>query len=309
MATCLQSPLHCKETVMADNPSAQASGQFSIGGDLTVNRLGFGAMRIVGKFLWGQPENPQAARETLRRLPELGVNLIDTADAYGPHVSEELIREVLHPYPADMLITTKGGNMRAGPRQWARNGSRAYLRQCVTDSLKKLGVEQIGLWQLHRIDPALPPDEQFATIAGMIQEGLIRHAGLSEVSVAELETAQKYFPVATVQNQYNLVDRKSEDVLAYCEARNIGFMPWAPLAAGSLAVPGSMLSAVAEKLNASPSQVALAWVLKRSRVMLPIPGTTNPDHLVQNVAAADLVLSDTDFAALDNQGRAAAQVA
>jgi aryl-alcohol dehydrogenase-like predicted oxidoreductase len=292
---------------MSDTSSAAASGQFRIGGTLQVNRLGFGAMRIVGKNMWGQPEDPQAARETLRRLPDLGINLIDTADAYGPNVSEEIIREVLYPYPAGMLITTKGGNMRGGPRQWARNGSRAYLRQCVTDSIKRLGLEQIGLWQLHRIDPALPAEEQFATIAEMIKEGLIRYAGLSEVSIAEIEAAQKHFPVATVQNQYNLVDRKSEDVLDFCEAQGIGFMPWAPLAAGNLASPGSVLTAIVGRKNVAPSQIALAWMLKRSKVMLPIPGTTNPKHLAQNVAAADLVLSDADFAALDSQGRAASQ--
>ena len=292
---------------MSDIPSATASGQFRIGGALEVNRLGFGAMRIVGKNMWGQPEDPQAARETLRRLPELGINLIDTADAYGPNVSEEIIREVLYPYPAGMLITTKGGNKRGGPRQWARNGSRAYLRQCVTDSIKRLGLEQIGLWQLHRIDPALPADEQFATIAEMIKEGLIRYAGLSEVSIAEIEAAQKHFPVATVQNQYNLVDRKSEDVLNFCEIQGIGFMPWAPLAAGNLAKPGSVLNAIVGRNNAAPGQIALAWMLKRSKVMLPIPGTTNPRHLAQNVAAAKLVLSDAEFTALDSQGRAASQ--
>jgi aryl-alcohol dehydrogenase-like predicted oxidoreductase len=294
---------------MSRTPTAAASGQFRIGGELEVNRLGFGAMRIVGKFMWGQPENPAAARETLRRLPALGINLVDTADAYGPNVSEEIIREVLHPYPAGMLVTTKGGNMRGGPRAWARNGSRAYLRKCVIDSIDRLGVEQIGLWQLHRIDPALPPEDQFATIAELIQEGLIRHAGLSEVSIAEIELAKKHFPVATVQNQYNLVDRKSEDVLDYCEAHGIGFMPWAPLAAGSLAAPGSVLADIADKLSATPGQVALAWILKRSPVMLPIPGTTNPDHLAQNVAAAELFLSDADFAALDAQGRAASGAA
>jgi pyridoxine 4-dehydrogenase len=293
---------------MADTPAAAQSGEFRIGGEIEVNRLGFGAMRIVGKFMWGPPDDPKAARETLRRLPELGVNLIDTADAYGPNVSEELIREVLYPYPPGMLITTKGGNVRGGPRQWARNGSRAYLRQCVTDSMKRLGIEQIGLWQLHRIDPALPAEEQFATIAEMIREGLIRHAGLSEVSVAEIQAAQKHFAVATVQNQYNLVDRKSEAVLDYCEQQGIGFMPWAPLAAGNLAGPDSVLNTVVGRTDVTPSQVALAWVLRRSRVMLPIPGTTNPDHLAQNIAAAQIVLSDTEFAALDAQGRAAGAI-
>ncbi len=282
--------------------TASAAGEFKIGGDLPVNRLGFGAMRITGKGIWGPPENPVAARETLRRLPELGVNLIDTADAYGPHVSEELIKEILHPYPAGMVVTTKGGNVRGGPGQWRRDGSRTHLRQAVTDSLRYLGVERIDLWQLHRIDPAIPADDQFATIAEMMKDGMIRHAGLSEVSVEEIKAAQKHFPVATVQNQYNLAERKSEAVLDYCEAEGIGFMPWNPLAAGVLAGPGSVLGGIAAKLGARPSQVALAWVLQRSPVMLPIPGTSNPDHLVENVAAAALRLSDADFAALDAQG-------
>jgi aryl-alcohol dehydrogenase-like predicted oxidoreductase len=287
-------------------PSAKLSGQFKIGGEIAVNRLGFGAMRIIGKGMWGFPEDRETVRELLALLPKLDVNLIDTADAYGPGVSELLIKEALHPYAPGTLVTTKGANVRGGPGLWSRNGSRNYLRQCAVLSAQRLGVDSIELWQLHRIDVAIPAAEQFATIAEMIKDGLIRHAGLSEVSVAEIQEAQKYFPVATVQNQYNLMDRKSEDVLNYCEKQGIGFMPWHPLAAGKLATPGSVLDSIARKLDATPGQVALAWVLKRSPVMLPIPGTGNPKHLIENVAAAALQLSDADFAALDEQGRAAA---
>jgi aryl-alcohol dehydrogenase-like predicted oxidoreductase len=284
------------------DPSAIASGQFKIGGDISVNRLGFGAMRITGPGIWGDPEDPNAARETLGKLPDLGVNLIDTADSYGPFVSEDLIREMLHPYPG-MLIATKGGLTRPSAGAWVPVGRAGYLRQCVQMSLRRLGVERIDLWQLHRIDPNTPRDEQFGVIADMQQEGLIRHVGLSEVGVEEIEAAQKHFPVVTVQNEYNLVTRKSEAVLDYCEAHGIGFIPWFPLASGDLARPGSVLSDIAGKLHLTPSQVALAWILKRSKVMLPIPGTSRVAHLVQNVAAAAAELSDADFAALDKQGR------
>jgi aryl-alcohol dehydrogenase-like predicted oxidoreductase len=289
---------------LSPNLSAAASGQFSVGGDLTIERLGFGAMRITGKGIWGEPEDPQAARETLRLLPELGVNFIDTADSYGPYVSENLIREVLHPYHG-MLIATKGGLTRPAPGEWEPVGRAGYLRQCVMMSLRRLGIERIDLWQLHRIDPDTPRDEQFATIAAMQKEGLIRHVGLSEVGIDDIKAAQKYFPVATVQNLYNLVNRKSEDVLDYCERKGIGFIPWFPLAAGDLAGPGSTFAAIAERLHLSAAQVALAWILKRSKVMLPIPGTSSPAHLRENVAAAGVELSDADFAAIDRQARAA----
>jgi aryl-alcohol dehydrogenase-like predicted oxidoreductase len=235
-------------------------------------------------------------------VPQLGINLIDTADSYGPFVSEDLIREVLHPYRG-LLIATKGGLTRSGPDQWAPVGRPEYLRQCVKMSLRRLGVERIDLWQLHRVDAKVPQVEQFEAIAAMRNEGLIRHVGLSEVSVAEIEAAQKYFPVVTVQNQYNLIDRKSEAVLDHCDKHNIGFIPWAPLAFGALARPGSVLSKTAADLKATPGQVALAWTLKRSKVMLPIPGTGSPDHLAENVAAAGIALSDTVFAALDKEAR------
>lgn len=289
-------------TPMDSLPSAAVSGQFEIGGDITINRLGFGAMRLTGKGIWGEPADPRAARATLKLVPQLEINFVDTADSYGPFVSETLIREVLHPYKG-LLIATKGGLVRPGSDIWRPLGRPEYLRQCVVMSLRRLGVERIDLWQLHRIDPAVSRDEQFAVIAAMRKEGLIRHVGLSEVGVDDIEAARKYFPVATVQNRYNLVNRASEDVLIYCEKYNIGFIPWAPLAAGELARPGSALMETAKALKATPGQVALAWSLKRSRVILPIPGTANPEHLIENVAAAELVLSDEAFAALDRQGR------
>jgi pyridoxine 4-dehydrogenase len=287
---------------MSAEISAASAGQFTIGGDLTINRLGFGAMRLTGKSVWGDPPDMDSARETLRKLPDLGVNFIDTADAYGPFVSEDLIREVLHPYK-DIVVATKGGLTRPGPEIWRPLGRPEYLRQCVMMSLRRLRVERIDLWQLHRIDPAVPRDEQFSAVAAMRKEGLIRHVGLCDVGVHDIEDARKYFPVVTVQNRFNLVNRSSEDVLIYCEQNNIGFIPWAPLAAGALAHPGSALVQTAKQLKATPSQVALAWVLKRSKIMLPIPGTSNPDHLIENLAASTLELSDKAFAALDLQGR------
>ncbi|MFT9375853.1 aldo/keto reductase [Komagataeibacter saccharivorans] len=283
--------------------NATGSGNFTIGGDLTIHRLGFGAMRITGSGIWGPPADHDEAIRTLKRLPELGVNFIDTADAYGPDVSEWLIREALHPYPKGLVIATKGGLTRSGPDIWKPVGRSEYLLQQVHKSLRNLGVEQIDLWQLHRIDPKVPADEQFDAIRSFIDQKLIRHAGLSEVSIEDIKAASKFFNVATVQNRYNLVDRTSEDVLDYCAARNIGFIPWFPLAAGDLAKPGSVLDTMAGKYGAHPSQIALAWVLKRSPVMLPIPGTSKVAHLEQNVAAADITLSDEDFAALDSEGR------
>ncbi len=285
--------------------SAVASGPFRIGGDTLVNRLGFGAMRITGKGIWGEPEDREEALRVLRRLPELGVTLIDTADSYGPFVSEDLIAEALAPYDR-LLIATKGGLTRQGPNIWAPVGRPEYLRQCVLMSLRRLKLDQIGLWQLHRIDPKVPRDEQFGVIADMVREGLIRHVGLSEVGIADIQAAAKVFPVATVQNRYNLVDRGSEAVLDHCEAQGIGFIPWYPLAAGNLARPGTAFDAIVHKTNATPSQVALAWVLKRSPVMLPIPGTSSVAHLEDNVRAADVRLSDEDFVALDGQAKAAA---
>jgi pyridoxine 4-dehydrogenase len=286
---------------MAPTPSASASGQFRIG-DITVNRLGFGAMRVTGKGVWGDPADPKASRETLRLLPSLGVDFIDTADSYGPEVSEDLIREILHPYDG-LLIATKGGYTRQGPDLWRPLGRPEYLRQCVMMSLRRLGVDRIDLWQLHRIDRNVPADEQFGVIVDMQKEGLIRHAGLSEVSVDQIAAARKYFPVVTVQNEYNLANRKSESVLDYCQKNGIGFIPWYPLAAGTLAQPGSVLTKIAERLRATTGQVALAWLLKRAGVMLPIPGTSRPEHLRENVGAAAVQLTDDDFALLDQQGK------
>jgi aryl-alcohol dehydrogenase-like predicted oxidoreductase len=282
---------------MATQTSVAAAGQFQIGGDLTVNRLGFGAMRITGKGVWGDPADPAAAIKVLQRIPELGINLIDTADSYGPNVSEDLIHKALHPYTG-LIIATKGGQARPAPGQWVPLGRPEYLRQCVMMSLRRLGVERIDLWQLHRIDKSIPQEEQFEVIAAMRKEGLIRHAGLSEVSVEEIEAAQKHFPVATVQNRYNLTDRQSEAVLDYCEQHGIGFIPWYPLAAGELAGPESVVAKIAERLNITRGQLALAWLLKRSKVILPIPGTGSVDHLNQNAAAAGVTLSDSDFTAL-----------
>ncbi|HEY9279201.1 MAG TPA: aldo/keto reductase [Eoetvoesiella sp.] len=282
--------------------SAMASGQFQIGGDLGVNRLGYGAMRITGNGVWGEPADRAEALRTLKRLPGLGVNFIDTADSYGPYVSEDLIREALYPYNG-ITIATKAGLARHGPDIWKPLGRPEYLRQCVLTSMRRLAVDRIDLWQLHRIDPQVPRDEQFDCIAQMQKEGLIRHVGLSQVSVAEINEATSWFKVATVQNRYNLVDRSSEVVLDYCAQNGVGFIPWYPLAAGELTGPGSLLDRVARAHGAVPSQIALAWVLKRSPVILPIPGTSKVTHLEQNVAAVNVELSDDEFAALDEEGR------
>ncbi|MBY2994323.1 aldo/keto reductase [Rhizobium leguminosarum] len=282
--------------------NAAKSGTFKIGGNIEINRLGFGAMRVTGKGIWGEPSDHAESIRTLKRLPELGVNFIDTADSYGPDVSEWLIKEALHPYGGKSVIATKGGLTRHGPDIWLPVGRPEYLIQQAHKSLRNLGVEQIDLWQLHRIDQKVPAKEQFDAIKSLLDTGLIRHAGLSEVSVADIEAASKHFKVATVQNRYNLVDRTSEDVLDYCTKHNIGFIPWYPLAAGDLAKPGSLLDTIAKKHNAAPSQIALAWVLKRSPVMLPIPGTSKVKHLEENVAAVDIALSDEEFSALDAEG-------
>jgi len=289
---------------MSDINAAQ-SGSFKISGELEVHRLGYGAMRITGKGVWGDPADRAECIRTLKRLPELGVNFIDTADSYGPDVSKPLIREALHPYKG-LIIATKGGLTRTGPDKWTPVGRPEYLIQQAHKSLRNLGVERIDLWQLHRIDSKVPRDEQFDAIKSLIDDGVIAHAGLSEVSVDDIEAAAKHFKVATVQNKYNLVDRASEKVLDYCAKHNIGFIPWFPLAAGDLAKPGSVLDAIARKHNAAPSQIALAWVLQRSPVMLPIPGTSKVSHLEENVAAVGIKLSDEEFKSLDEAGKKAA---
>ena len=281
---------------------AHKSGSFKVGGEIEIHRLGFGAMRITGKGIWGQPADKPEVIRTLKRLPELGIDFVDTADSYGPDVSEQLIREALYPYRGMLIAPRRGSGARA-PSAWETDGRPEYLRKEALGSCKKLGVEQIGLWQLHRIDPKVQRDEQFGAVKSLLDDGIIHHAGLSEVSVAEIEAASKVFKVATVQNRYNLVDRRSEDVLDYCEVHGIGFIPWFPLAAGDLAKSGSILDDIAKVHDATPSQIALAWVLKRSPVMLPIPGTSKVAHLEENVAAVNITLSDQDFAALDREGR------
>jgi len=277
--------------------NASASGQFRIG-DITINRLGFGAMRLTGPGIWGPPSDRNAALATLRRLPEVGVNFIDTADSYGPDVSENLIREALHPYKG-LLIATKGGLTRQGPDQWMPNGDPAYLMARAKGSLKKLGVEQIDLWQLHRIDPQVPRGEQFGAVRQLLDDGIIRYAGLSEVSVADIAAARRIFPVATVQNRYNLMDRGSEDVLTYCNGHHIGFIPWFPLAASELTQSDGLVERIAEARGATAGQIALAWLLQHSPVILPIPGTHQVAHLEENVAAANLSLTQEDITALD----------
>jgi len=267
-------------------------------GDTTINRLGYGAMRITGPGIWGAPTDRNAALATLRRLPEIGVNFIDTADSYGPDVSEQLIREALHPYEG-LLIATKAGLTRQGPDQWTPNGRPDYLIAQATGSLRRLGIEQIDLWQLHRIDPRVPRDDQFGAVRQLLDDGIVRHAGLSEVSVGDIEAARRVFPVVTVQHHYNLVDRSSEKVLAYCAASNIGFIPWFPLAAGELTNPGGMVDRIAKAHDATAGQVALAWLLQRSPVILPIPGTLHVAHLEENMAAAGISLTPREIAELD----------
>src|SRR5262249_46392360 len=287
---------------MSTSISAAKSGTFRIGASTEVNRLGFGTMRLTGRGIWGPPPDRHEAVRTLQRVPQLGVNFIDTADSYGPNTAEELLREALHPYEG-LVIATKAGLARTGPDAWTPLGRPEYLIQQAYTSCQRLGVGQIDLWQLHRIDPKVPRDEQFAAIKLLLDKGVIRHAGLSEVSVADIEAASRVFKVAAVQNRYNLLHRQSEEVFDYCTRQRIGFIPWFPLAAGNLAAPGSVLDNLAWRYQAVPSQIALAWMLKRSPVMLPIPGTSKVAHVEENVAAVNIVLSDEEFAALDREGR------
>jgi pyridoxine 4-dehydrogenase len=289
---------------MTTSTADQASGIFTLGGDLTVNRLGLGAMRITGKGIWGPPEDHDECIRVLRRAVELGVNFIDTANSYGPYVSEELIREALHPYPDDLVVATKAGLLRTGPDEWIPLGFPAYLRQEAEMSLRRLDVERLDLFQLHRIDKTFPLEDQIGELAAMQKEGKIRHIGLSEVNVEQLEAAQKIAPIASVQNMYNLTARNAEPVLEACEAQGLGFIPWFPLAAGPLAAPDGPLQRIAAEHDATTSQLALAWLLERSPVMLPIPGTSKVSHLEQNVAAAEIELSDEEFETLSNAGSA-----
>jgi aryl-alcohol dehydrogenase-like predicted oxidoreductase len=295
---------HSLGTVVDMATTANGSGRFAIGGDLEVTRLGYGAMRITGEGIWGDPPDHDQAIAVLERLPEIGVDFIDTADSYGPYVSEDLIHEALHPYQG-MTIATKGGLTRHGPDDWRPVGRPEYLRQCALMSLRRLGVDRIDLWQLHRIDPKVPREEQFGIMKEMQDEGLVRHLGLSEVSVEEIKAAQTFFEVTTVQNLYNLTNRQSEDVLDHCEQEGIGFIPWFPLAAGDLAKPGGPVAEAAEAHDATSGQIALAWLLKRSPAMLPIPGTGSVEHLEENVGAAGIELTDEEFEALDGAARTA----
>jgi pyridoxine 4-dehydrogenase len=274
------------------------SGSYAIGGTTPVHRLGFGAMRLTGPGIWGDPEDPDEAARVLRRAVELGVTFIDTADSYGPFVSEQLIRRALHPYPEGLVIATKAGLTRAGPYDWRPVGRPEYLRQQVELSLRHLGVDTIDLHQLHRIDPQVPLADQVGELALLQQEGKIRHIGLSEVSVAELLEAQRTATIVSVQNLYNLADRSAEPLLDHCEANEIAFIPWFPLAMGELAKPGGVLASLAEETGAATGQLALAWLLARSPVMLPIPGTSTVAHLEENLAAAALELTDNQVAAL-----------
>ena len=279
--------------------SAAASGTFKLGGDLEVTRLGYGAMRIVGDGVWGPAKDPDTVQAVLKRLPELGVNFIDTADSYGPEYSEEYIAEALAPYDGGMVVATKGGFTRHGPGDWRELGRREYLRQCVLLSLRRLRVETIDLYQLHRIDARTDTAEQFGELKAFQDEGLVKHLGLSEVRVDEIKAAQEVFEVTTVQNMYNLTTRQSEDVLQYCEEQGIGFIPWFPLAAGELAKPGRLVDEIARAHDATAGQVALAWLLHKSPVMLPIPGTGSVEHLEENVAAADLELTEDELERLE----------
>lgn len=281
------------------HPDAAASGTFAIGGELEVNRLGFGAMRITGEGIWGEPEDPDEAKAVLRRTVELGINMIDTADSYGPEVSERLIGETLSPYPDDMLVATKGGLVRPGPGDWRPNGRPEHLREACEGSLRRLKLETIDLYQLHRIDPEVPAEESLGVLSELREEGKIRHVGLSEVGVEEVERARGIVPIVSVQNRYNLTDRGSESVLDHCEREGIAFIPWFPLATGKLARSGGPLDEISARHDARPSQIALAWLLHRSSVMLPIPGTSSVVHLEENTAAAHIDLADDEVAELN----------
>ena len=284
-------------------PDAAASGTFTLGGDLTVNRMGFGAMRITGKGIWGNPKDPAESKRVLQKALELGVNFIDTADSYGPFVSEDLIAEALYPYADGLVIATKGGLTRQGPDQWLPVGRPEYLRQCVEMSLRRLKLDTIDLYQLHRIDPKVPADETLGALKDLQTQGKIKHIGLSEVSIEELEHAQTIVDIVSVQNLYNLSERKSEKLLDYCTEKSIGFIPWFPVAGGDLVKPGGVLDQASKAHGATVAQLALAWLLKRSPVMLPIPGTSSVAHLEENVAAASLALTDEEFESLSALGK------
>lgn len=280
---------------------SDSSETFVLGGDLPVRRLGYGAMRITGEGIWGPPKDPAEAKRVLKRVVELGVNFIDTADSYGPYVSEELIAEALHPYPKDLVIATKGGFLRTGPNVWRPLGHPDYLHQEVEMSLRRLKVERIDLWQLHRIDPNVPVEESLGIIKRLQEQGKIRHVGLSEVKPQEIDQARKVVDIVSVQNLYNLSDRQHEDVLDYCNKHKLAFIPWFPVAAGKLAKEGGPLDEVAKKHGATVSQLSIAWLLHHSPVMLPIPGTSSVKHLEENVAAANVKLTDEEWKSLEEE--------
>jgi aryl-alcohol dehydrogenase-like predicted oxidoreductase len=283
--------------------NAKASGTFAIGGDLTVNRLGYGAMRITGDGIWGEPRDRETAKKVLRRAVELGVNFIDTADSYGPVVSEQLIGEALAPYAKGVVIATKGGLTRQGPNKWLPVGRPEYLIQQVEMSLRWLKTDVIDLWQLHRIDPSVPVEESLGAIKKLQEQGKIRHVGLSEVKPHEIDQARKIVDIVSVQNQYNIGDRQHEDVVAYCAKHKLAFIPWFPVAAGKLAKPGSKLDAAAKKHGATVSQLSLAWLLHHSPVMLPIPGTSSVEHLEENIAAAEVKLTDAEWKEIEDSAK------
>jgi pyridoxine 4-dehydrogenase len=283
----------------ADTAPAAKSGAFIIGGDLPVHRLGFGTMRLTGPGIWGEPPDHDEAIAVLRRAVELGINLIDTADSYGPEVAERLIAEALYPYPRGLVIATKAGLQRPGPDKWVEDGRPEHLRAACEGSLRRLRLQRIDLYQLHRIDPKVPMEDQIGALLALQREGKIRHIGLSEVRVDQIEAVRRLATIVSVQNRYNLVDRKSEDVLNYCTREKLGFIPWFPLAVGDLAKPGGPLAPIAQRLNVLPSQVAVAWLLKKSPVMLPIPGTSKVKHLEENTAAALIELDDATMEQLE----------
>jgi aryl-alcohol dehydrogenase-like predicted oxidoreductase len=285
--------------------SADHSDEFCIGGDLPIHRLGFGAMRITGKGVWGEPKDRSGAIRVLRRAVELGINFIDTADSYGPSVSEEIIAEALHPYPAGLVIATKAGFDRPGPDQWKENGRPEHLRAACEGSLRRLHLDYIDLFQLHRIDSKVPAEDQLGTLKDLQAQGKIKHIGLSEVSMAQIEHARTIVPIVTVQNRYSVADRGAEGVLDYCERENIGFIPWFPLGSGKLSSTGSVLSSAAARLKITTSQLALAWLLWRSPVILPIPGTSSVQHLEENIAAASLKLDENILREIGESVRAA----
>ena len=293
-----------RRNVQRNQVPAKKAGEFLIGNDLRVTRLGFGAMRITGDGIWGEPADRAEAVGVLRRAVELGINFIDTADSYGPGVSEEIIAEALHPYPTGLVIATKGGFDRPGPNQWVENGKPEHLTAACEGSLRRLRLDRIDLYQLHRIDPKVPPEDQLGTLKDLQAQGKIKHIGLSEVSVRQIQHARTIVPIVSVQNRYSVTDRGSEDVLEYCEKEKMGFIPWFPLAAGRVSGPESPIRRIAVRWKATPSQVALAWLLARSPVILPIPGTSRVEHLEENVAAVELKIDADKRQELERMARA-----